>query len=108
MASNDESCKSLTLRLYQQAILDTAIESNTIALLPTGSGKTLIACHLILSRIRHLRLAKRKYLSDENRNKKLIIFIAPTKVLLTQQLSYFQIHFDNNFVKNVKVTELNV
>ncbi len=82
----------LQLRYYQQEIVNYARDSNTIAFVPTGSGKTLIACHLIGSRLKLLR-------SADNGMKKLIAFVAPTKVLLGQQLTYIAKHCGIEFLK---------
>lgn len=53
---------------------------NTLAFLPTGSGKTLISVLLI----RHYLSQQRKRAQD----KQLIAFIAPTKLLVDQQKAY--------------------
>ena len=89
---------ALELRLYQQEIVDQARYKNTIAYLPTGSGKTLIACHLISNRIRTLRSV------NNGVAQKMIAFIAPTKVLLSQQLVYLE---KNCVVEHIKVKEFN-
>jgi superfamily II DNA or RNA helicase len=70
----------LTPRIYQVRVLQAAILQNTLAFLPTGSGKTLIAVLLI----RHFLHEDH---SRENR-RKIVAFIAPTKVLVDQQRSY--------------------
>ena len=58
-------------RLYQQTIFFTSIEKNTLVVLPTGLGKTLIAAMLAI------------YKLNENPDKK-IVFLAPTKPLVAQ------------------------
>lgn len=109
--SSDEF-SSLQLRDYQQDILERSLLSNTIVYLPTGTGKTLIATHLLSFRIQAL-LRRHSHACgnsgyDENKGTdhddllKLVIFVAPTKVLLKQQLEYFTA---NSFVKNLKVEE---
>ena len=55
-------------RLYQEKILATAAKNNTLVVLPTGLGKTLIAVMLGLLR--------------DKRGK--ILFLAPTKPLVEQ------------------------
>lgn len=70
---------AIQLRVYQEEIIKHSKNANTIAFLPTGSGKTLIACHVIASRIKELR---------KQNKKKLIAFVCPKKVLLGQQLNY--------------------
>jgi endoribonuclease Dicer len=69
----------LQLRDYQKEIATKAKFENTIAFLPTGAGKTLIACDVISSRLSEVR----KY-------GLLIAFIAPKKALLDQQLEYIR------------------
>lgn len=63
-------------RDYQTEIFETAKKRNTLVVLPTGLGKTLIA--LMLS-------VERKILFPESK----ILFLAPTKPLVEQHLSYF-------------------
>lgn len=67
------------LRSYQSEILSAAKCRNTIAFLPTGSGKTLIAVHLILHRYQELLAVC-----------KCIIVLAPTRILVDQQSSYLR------------------
>ena len=68
----------LQLRLYQQTILNTASQKNTLVVLPTGLGKTHIAAALA-----SLRLAHGK-----------ILFLAPTKPLVAQHLKTFSEIFE--------------
>ena len=58
-------------RIYQQNIFKNVLNKNSLIVLPTGLGKTLIAIMLI---IYHLRRSP---------NKK-ILFLAPTKPLVEQ------------------------
>jgi ERCC4-related helicase len=81
---------ALELRKYQQLIVNQAKDKNTIAYLPTGTGKTLIACCLIRFRLEGLRRARDE--TGENDWVKVIIFIAPTRALLHQQIDYIRIH----------------
>ena len=78
----------LELRKYQELIALQAKTSNTIAYLPTGTGKTLIACELIRDRLRFVRIAREK----GEQEKTLIVFIAPTKALVGQQVQYLTTH----------------
>lgn len=77
----------MDLRKYQQLVLDQALDGNRIAVLPTGSGKTLIACHVIEYRIKLVRKQR-----GDCEWGKVVVYIAPTKVLLNQQIPYIQTH----------------
>lgn len=83
---------TIRLRLYQEEIIQHSKNTNTIAFLPTGSGKTLIACHVLVSRVRELR---------KQSCKKFIAFVCPKKVLLGQQLNYVKQHCSSDDI-NVK------
>ncbi|MCF7866522.1 DEAD/DEAH box helicase [Candidatus Woesearchaeota archaeon] len=61
----------ITPRLYQETILNTAVKSNTMAVLPTGLGKTAIAAMLMTQRLDNYPDSK-------------IMFLAPTKPLAGQ------------------------
>ena len=61
----------VALRKYQEAILETARVSNTLVVLPTGLGKTLIAVKLIEERLNLYPDSK-------------ALFLAPTKPLAEQ------------------------
>ena len=84
-----ESCPSLELRGYQKQVVEEALQRNTLAVLPTGSGKTLIATRVIQERLIDLRAAR-----AAAGPKKLIAFLAPTKILVGQQLKYICDHSD--------------
>lgn len=72
-------------REYQKAISETASKKNTLVVLPTGLGKTLIA----------LMLAENRFnLFPESK----IIFLAPTRPLVEQHYYYFK--------KNSNLTDL--
>ena len=64
-------------RDYQKAILETAIHSNTLAILPTGVGKTLIALMLSVERLKKFPRKK-------------ILILAPTKPLVEQHYESFK------------------
>jgi len=66
---------SIELRQYQLNIVKTAEKENTLIVLPTGMGKTIIALMLIA-----------KFLKNKT-NK--ILFLAPTKPLVTQHMQFF-------------------
>jgi hypothetical protein len=67
----------LELRGYQRRIAAAAVERNTIAMLPTGSGKTLIAAEAV----RLLGTKKRALLGAPSR----ALFFVPTVMLVAQQ-----------------------
>lgn len=68
---------SLSPRDYQKAIFETARDKNTLVVLPTGVGKTLIALMLAVERLK-------KYPTNK------ILVLAPTKPLVEQHLASFQ------------------
>jgi len=63
-------------REYQQKIFETAKDFNTLVVLPTGTGKTLIAFLLAKHRLESFPSSK-------------ILFLAPTKPLVEQHYKYF-------------------
>jgi ERCC4-related helicase len=68
---------SITKRLYQETIIGTAIKWNTLVVLPTGVGKTVIA------------ILAAAYQLQRFPNSKCII-LAPTKPLVLQHMKTFQ------------------
>ncbi|KAF5203897.1 Endoribonuclease dicer-like protein, partial [Thalictrum thalictroides] len=74
--SSSEFCP----RSYQKELFEVARKQNTIAVLPTGAGKTMIAVMLI------------KQVAIECNQKKLIIFLAPTVSLVHQQYEVIKKH----------------
>src|SRR3989344_2120845 len=75
--------KNFEPRLYQQTILATAAEKNTLVVLPTGMGKTNIFLMLVAQRLKHYPSSK-------------VLFIGPTKPLIDQYMAVFRQHFDIN------------
>ena len=67
---------SLELRQYQSNIVKSAEKDNTLVVLPTGLGKTIIALVLIA-----------KQLKKDNSK---ILFLAPTKPLVTQHIQFLR------------------
>ena len=72
-----EELKHISPRDYQKAIVETAKENNTLVVLPTGMGKTLIALMLSIERIKKFPGKK-------------ILILAPTKPLVEQHLESFK------------------
>ena len=67
----------ITPREYQKAIFETAKNYNTLVVLPTGLGKTLIALLLTIHRL-------------EKHPKSKILMLAPTKPLVDQHFNTFK------------------
>jgi len=64
-------------RLYQQTIFNTAATKNTLVVLPTGMGKTLIAELLTIHRLQHYPSSK-------------VLVLAPTRPLVEQHARTFK------------------
>src|SRR3989338_3392754 len=75
--------KEFTPRLYQETILATAVNKNTLVVLPTGMGKTNIFLMLAAHRLRLFPSSK-------------VLFIGPTRPLIDQYLSVFKENFEIN------------
>lgn len=72
-------------RLYQEKILSTAAEKNTLVVLPTGLGKSLIAKLLVDHRLK------------KNPNSK-VIFFAPTRPLASQHIKLFLKDYQDDLI----------
>ena len=68
---------TLALREYQETIFSTAVDANTLVVLPTGLGKTVIAVMLA---------AHRLYTHSDSK----VLFLAPTRPLAVQHHRTFQ------------------
>jgi ERCC4-related helicase len=86
----------LQARAYQQAIFETAKQKNTLVILPTGIGKTLIALMLAQERLKIYSSSK-------------ILFLAPTRPLAEQHYHYFKKHLENadNFEMHLFTGKIN-
>ncbi|MBU0461627.1 MAG: DEAD/DEAH box helicase [Nanoarchaeota archaeon] len=73
--------KDFSPRLYQETIFSTCAKKNTLVVLPTGLGKTLIALMLTVQRLKQYPQSK-------------ILFLAPTRPLVEQHLSTFKEHLE--------------
>ncbi|NCC71146.1 DEAD/DEAH box helicase, partial [bacterium] len=76
-------------RSYQESIFLNSLDKNTLVVLPTGLGKTIIA----------LMLAVYYF----NKNNKKVLFLAPTKPLVEQQKLSFENFFENKEKFNFQV-----
>lgn len=70
--------KNFELRTYQEEILKTARQHNTLVVLPTGLGKTAIALALSVERL--------------NQCDGKVLFLAPTRPLVNQHYNFFLEH----------------
>ncbi len=75
---------ALEPREYQKTIFEITTEKNTLVVLPTGTGKTLIAIMLSIQRFKKFPLQK-------------ILILAPTKPLIEQHLESFQEKLPENW-----------
>lgn len=74
----------LTPREYQSSIYKTALHKDCLVILPTGTGKTLIALMLSIQRFKEFPLQK-------------ILILAPTKPLIEQHFESFQKHLPDTW-----------
>ena len=81
----------LPLRDYQASILESCKQKNTLVVLPTGVGKTLIALHLLIHRLREHPGSK-------------ILFLAPTKPLVEQHYDYVNKQLPELFAERIMFT----
>jgi Fanconi anemia group M protein len=73
--------RDVTPRLYQEAIFAKASQANTLVVLPTGLGKTLVALLLTAQRLTLYPASK-------------VLLLAPTKPLVQQHEQTFRKHLD--------------
>jgi len=94
--------KDFKPRLYQETILATTVNHNTLVVLPTGMGKTAISMMLSVQRFKQYPKSK-------------VLILAPTRPLVEQHIETFRKHIDINkektnvftgFVKPEKRAEL--
>jgi Fanconi anemia group M protein len=69
-------------REYQRAIAKSALTANTLVVLPTGLGKTIVALLVAADRLSAYPESK-------------ILILAPTKPLVLQHAQFFKEHFQN-------------
>jgi Fanconi anemia group M protein len=73
--------KDFTPRLYQETILSTCIQRNTLVVLPTGMGKTAISFLLTIHRLRQYPNSR-------------ILILSPTRPLCQQHVDSFKKHLE--------------
>ena len=84
---------SIEYREYQINIAESSYNKNTLLVLPTGLGKTVIALILISKKI------------QINNNEK-VLFLAPTKPLVLQHTQFFKKNLKIAQDKNIGVTAI--
>jgi Fanconi anemia group M protein len=83
-----------TPRAYQAAIVETCKKNNTLVVLPTGLGKTLIALMLSQERLKEFPESK-------------ILFLAPTRPLVEQHYHYFKKNFAEDYEMHIFTGKIN-
>jgi len=78
--------EGITPREYQQKIFEKCVEKNCLVVIPTGLGKTLISLMLAINRME-------KFPGEK------VIFLAPTKPLVEQNMNYFKKHLPELFAE---------
>ncbi|KAJ3417564.1 Dicer-like protein 1 [Chytridiales sp. JEL 0842] len=81
-------------RQYQLDLFEQAKAKNVIAIMDTGTGKTLIAC-LLVKYVIELDFIKRQE-APELHHKRLAFFLVPTVALVFQQSSYLKYQISGN------------
>ena len=79
--------ESVTLRGYQKRIVENVKNENSLVVLPTGSGKTLIAATII---------AHVKKREDDDR---MLLMLVPKRILVEQQAIEIKSHFPHLYVR---------
>jgi ERCC4-related helicase len=82
----EKTLKKIIPRKYQQDIYESCKEKNCLVVLPTGIGKTLIALMLSI-------YTQKKHPATKT------LFLAPTRPLAEQHLSYFKKHLPELFAE---------
>lgn len=81
-------------REYQLSILETAKKHNTLVVLPTGIGKTLVALMLAQERLEKFPESK-------------ILFLAPTRPLTEQHYNYFKKYLSPSYDSHIFTGKIN-
>ncbi|KAM0865318.1 hypothetical protein ACQ4PT_043361 [Festuca glaucescens] len=78
--------KQLQPRRYQVEVFEAALQGNTIAVLDTGSGKTMVAVMLAREHVRRVRAGEAP--------RRIVLFLAPTVHLVHQQFEVIREYTD--------------
>src|SRR2546427_185119 len=78
-------------REYQRAIAKSALTANTLVVLPTGLGKTIVAMLVATDRLSVYPQSK-------------ILTLAPTRPLVLQHAQFFKEHFQDREAKSIVLT----
>ena len=81
----------IEVREYQRAIAKSALESNTLVVLPTGLGKTIIALLVAVERLSMFPSGK-------------VLVLAPTRPLVLQHARFFKEHLAGDEVSSATLT----
>ena len=81
----------IVAREYQHNIARSALDANTLVVLPTGLGKTIVALLVALGRISKYPTSK-------------VLVLAPTKPLVLQHAKFFEEHFPGREAKLATLT----
>ena len=81
----------IEVREYQRAIAESALESNTLVVLPTGLGKTVVALLVAVERLRMFPDGK-------------VLVLAPTRPLVLQHARFFKEHLAGDNVSSATLT----
>jgi len=81
----------IEVREYQRAIAKSALESNTLVVLPTGLGKTIIALLVAAERLSEFSGGK-------------VVVLAPTRPLVMQHARFFKDHLADDNVTPATLT----
>jgi ERCC4-related helicase len=83
--------EGIEAREYQRAIAKSALTANTLVVLPTGLGKTIVAMLVASDRLSAFPKGK-------------ILILAPTRPLVLQHAEFFKDHFPDREAKSVVLT----
>lgn len=83
--------ESIEAREYQRTIAKSALAANTLVVLPTGLGKTIVAMLVAAERLAAFPQGK-------------ILVLAPTRPLVLQHAEFFRDHFSDREAKSVVLT----